>query len=104
MSFLRKRASLRETGDVSEERASSAPGPDRYAQVSLAVQRLAVEFADLPEHYRSVLIMRNFMGMSYEDMADSLGITVGNVKTHLFRARKSLQRRQRDLLVQLSSE
>ena len=104
MSFLKKRASLREVADVSADRRSPAPGPDRYAQVALAVERLAAEFVDLPEHYRNVLIMRNFMGMSYDDMAYALGISVGNVKTHLFRARRSLQKRQRDLLLQLSSE
>jgi RNA polymerase sigma-70 factor (ECF subfamily) len=47
----------------------------------------------LPTKYRSVLILRHFHEMTYEEMADILTIPIGTIKTHLFRARHLLKER-----------
>jgi RNA polymerase sigma-70 factor (ECF subfamily) len=43
--------------------------------------------AELPEIFRTVLIMREFEEMAYQDIADMLGISIGTVESRLFRAR-----------------
>ena len=41
----------------------------------------------LPEIFRTVLILREFEEMAYQDIADMLGISIGTVESRLFRAR-----------------
>lgn len=41
----------------------------------------------LPEIFRTVLILREFEDESYQDIADILGISIGTVESRLFRAR-----------------
>jgi RNA polymerase sigma-70 factor (ECF subfamily) len=52
--------------------------------------RLAVRaaIAALPEHYRSVLALRELEGMTYDQIAEVLGLSLGTVESRLFRARK----------------
>jgi len=44
----------------------------------------------LPEKYRIVIELRHFEELEYNEIAERLGIPVGTVKAHLFRARKAL--------------
>ncbi len=43
--------------------------------------------AELPEIFRTVLVLREFEDRSYQEMADCLGISIGTVESRLFRAR-----------------
>jgi len=56
--------------------------------------------ASMPEIFRTVLVMREFEGRAYQDMADLLGLSIGTVESRLFRARA----RFRDLLIQRHPE
>ncbi len=51
------------------------------------------QLAKLPTRYRLVLILRHLQEMTYEEMAETLTIPVGTIKTHLFRARNLLKER-----------
>ena len=51
------------------------------------------QMEQLPARYRSVLILRHLQEMTYEEMADTLSMPVGTIKTHLFRARHLLKER-----------
>ena len=51
------------------------------------------QLAQLPTKYRSVLVLRHLQEMTYEEMADSLSMPIGTIKTHLFRARQLLKER-----------
>lgn len=44
----------------------------------------------LPEKLKTVLVMKEYGGLSYRDIAKSLGISEGNVKVRVFRARQRL--------------
>lgn len=44
----------------------------------------------LPEDQREVLLLREISGLSYEEIAQSLGLEPGTVKSRIFRARKKL--------------
>ena len=47
--------------------------------------------ADLPEHHRAVIVLREIEGMSYEEMAEALEVPKGTVMSRLFHARKKMQ-------------
>lgn len=44
----------------------------------------------LPPHYRVVIELRHYQGLSYAEIGAELGIPLSDVKSHLFRARKLL--------------
>jgi RNA polymerase sigma-70 factor (ECF subfamily) len=48
--------------------------------------------AKLPEKLKTPLILRDFEGMSYQEIADTLGTEVGTVKSRIFRARDYLKK------------
>lgn len=53
----------------------------------------AIEAAlgQLPEHHRAVIVLREVEGMSYEEMAEVLGVPKGTIMSRLFHARKKMQ-------------
>jgi RNA polymerase sigma-70 factor, ECF subfamily len=53
----------------------------------------------LPFEQRSVVVLREIDGLSYEEIAFSLGVTLGTVKSRLTRARRAL----RDVLQEVAS-
>jgi len=56
--------------------------------------------AELPEVYRSTLLLSDVEGLSYEEVAKVLGLPLGTVKSRLFRARQILQRQLHDYAVE----
>jgi len=81
--------------NVSDLIASDAPNPLReeayrefLAHVDVCMERLSVQ-------QREVLTLRNGLDQSYDGIAQTLGISMGTVKSRLARARESL----RELLV-----
>jgi Sigma-70, region 4 len=47
----------------------------------------------LPENQRRGILLREWQGLSYAEIADELGLTIGAVETLLFRARRNLTSR-----------
>lgn len=56
----------------------------------------------LPEKYRTIIILREYEDLSYTDMAEVLGCSIGTVESRLFRARRrfkeALERQHPDLV------
>jgi RNA polymerase sigma-70 factor (ECF subfamily) len=52
--------------------------------------------ATLPEKHRTILVLREVEGLSYEELAERLGIHKGTVMSRLFHARKKMQAALRD--------
>jgi len=66
-------------------------GPDRIlAQKELAA-RLKSALEHLPFDQRTAIILREIDGLSYEEIAYSLGVAIGTVKSRLTRARQALR-------------
>ncbi len=67
--------------------------PEAAAAQSSPEDRLAAAEAlqALPDEMRSVLILAFYVGLSYEEIARTLSIPVGTVKSRVFTARKRLQ-------------
>jgi RNA polymerase sigma-70 factor (ECF subfamily) len=47
--------------------------------------------AGIPEKHRTILVLREVEGLSYEELAERLGIHKGTVMSRLFHARKKMQ-------------
>ena len=54
--------------------------------------------ADLPDDLRSAVTLREFDGLSYEDIADIMDCPVGTVRSRIFRAREAIDSRVREQL------
>ncbi len=66
-------------------------GPNQIAEqkeLQAYVQKLILQ---LPEDYRLVLVLREYMDFSYEEIAKEMNITMGTVKSRLNRARNMLK-------------
>jgi RNA polymerase sigma-70 factor (ECF subfamily) len=64
--------------------------PDRSPAVSLG--DLTHALGAIPTRQRKALLLREFQGYSYEEIASELGISVAAVETLLFRARRAVAR------------
>jgi hypothetical protein len=54
---------------------------------------LSAAVADLPAHYRAVMVLHDVEGLSIAEVADALAIPVSTVKARAHRARLSLRKR-----------
>ncbi len=71
------------------------PGRSPFDSVAQEEVRAKVE-AELrlvPEPYRSTVILRDIEGLSYEEIAEILEISLGTVKSRLMRGREALKKR-----------
>ena len=46
--------------------------------------------ADLPEDLRTALTLREFEGLSYEEIANVMECPIGTVRSRIFRAREAI--------------
>jgi len=54
--------------------------------------KLEAALEALPVYHRGVIVMREVEGMSYEEMAEAMGVSKGTIMSRLFHARQKLQR------------
>lgn len=52
----------------------------------------------LPEELRTAIVLREIEGLSYEEIAQSMGCPIGTVRSRIFRAREAIAARLRPLL------
>jgi RNA polymerase sigma-70 factor (ECF subfamily) len=58
--------------------------------------RIQAALDELPEYHRAVILLREIEGLSYEEMAQTLGVPKGTIMSRLFHARKKMQASLRD--------
>jgi RNA polymerase sigma-70 factor (ECF subfamily) len=68
------------------EMSAGASKMDLHLDVLAALDTLS------PEH-REIAVLREMQGMSYDEMAEALGVPRGTVESRLFRARQELKER-----------
>jgi RNA polymerase sigma factor (sigma-70 family) len=71
--------------------ADPQPGPERAAADAETRARVWEAFRRLPRRQREVAVLRYVEGCSTQEVADTLGLTPGTVKRHLFRAVRRLR-------------
>jgi RNA polymerase sigma-70 factor, ECF subfamily len=54
--------------------------------------RLQTALDALPSYHRGVIVMREIEGLSYEEMAQAMGVSKGTIMSRLFHARQKLQK------------
>ncbi len=77
-------------GDVFATSRKPLHDPIEEAQRREDLRRLVADVSRLPAQQRSALLMREMNGLSYQDLADALDVTVPAVKSLLVRARVGL--------------
>jgi RNA polymerase sigma-70 factor (ECF subfamily) len=88
-----RRARLEEAAGWLADRARSeaaATAPDRTVERAELRARLEAAIATLRPHEREVIVMREFEGLTYREIADLLGIPIGTVMSRLYAARRRL--------------
>ena len=99
LDFLRSRSrkqtvSLSTENDDGEEVeldiADETHSPEQLLDRSLTRDAVRRGLAALPPDHREILLLREIQGLSYEEIADVLGLEAGTVKSRIFRARKKL--------------
>lgn len=78
--------------------------PGRALQDKEIRARIDQALDELSENHRSVLVMRELEGLSYEDMAQAMGCSKGTIMSRLFHARRNMQKRLLDLIDNPSAE
>ncbi|MGE5837046.1 MAG: sigma-70 family RNA polymerase sigma factor [Acidobacteriota bacterium] len=76
-------------GELPESRSYAMP--DQVLQQREIAGRVWQALDQLPFDQRAVIVLREIDGLSYEEIASSLGVAVGTVKSRLARARGSLR-------------
>ncbi len=84
----RRRERVMAPEDLPEQVGGIDPARTSAALADLRIVRVALD--DLDELSRSVVILREVEGMSYQEIADTLRVPVPTVKTRLLRARRRL--------------
>ena len=97
--FLRKRrretvVSLSFEDDDGEMEELEIPDERFLPETELERRELREQVAkglnELNAEYRQILVLREINGLSYEEIADTLSLETGTVKSRLFRARRRL--------------
>lgn len=84
---------IRENGEM---RSAETADPDRVLGRKELASRLTSALDGLPFDQRSCIVLREVDGLSYEEIAFSLGVATGTVKSRLARAREALRAQLRD--------
>src|SRR6478672_2882605 len=74
-----------------------APTPDRVLAQKELADRLRSALDRLPFEQRTAIVLREVDGLSYEEIAFSLRLPIGTVKSRLTRARQALRADLRDV-------
>jgi len=95
--FWRRRPSSEDEKTILAMAPSTAPeAEDRYFAGEIGT-RLAASLEKLSPRQRSVFTLRHFEELSLEEIGNLLGLDVGTVKAHMFRAVAKLREDLRDL-------
>jgi RNA polymerase sigma-70 factor (ECF subfamily) len=88
---------LRKRSFYPADRAAELPkrpgaDPGRQAERSLLQAKIDAALSRISEREKTVFILRHYHDLSLKEIAETLGLTVGAVKSYLFRSIKKLQR------------
>lgn len=72
--------------------------PERQLLNEEIVETIKTAIAKLPEEMRVAIMLREFEGMSYEEIAEAMDCPVGTVRSRIFRAREAIDSKLTPLL------
>lgn len=80
-----------EDGEMDWELPCPDPSPVDTLMTEEFYRQLQQEITALPEVFRTTIVLREIQGLSYEEIADITGVSLGTVKSRIARARHRLQ-------------
>jgi RNA polymerase sigma-70 factor, ECF subfamily len=95
--FWRKRAAAETEEALWREQAAAAPDAEDRLYARQIEARLMAALARLTPRQRAVFTLRHFEDKSLDEIAQALGVDIGSVKSHMFRAVQKLRAELRDL-------
>jgi len=79
--------------DDSVPRSSDhSPDPQRETETILMRKKIDDALARISEREKTVFLLRHYHDLSLKEIAETLGLTLGSVKSYLFRSVKKLQK------------
>ena len=98
--YRRRRRRLRseepmpeQTGDHDSRWQAGLPSPEHEASGREVGQRIAAALQTLPERQRAIFVLRHYDERTLPEIADTLGMSLGTVKSSLHRAVARLRER-----------
>ena len=86
---LNAKRSARQSEPLSET-LTGAADPFQLFEADERRRRVQAAVVALPPEYREVVVLRHFAGLSYDEIADALGVSSSLVKSRLYSARQRL--------------
>jgi RNA polymerase sigma-70 factor (ECF subfamily) len=87
--------------DILVDRGESPFETVARSQVRARIEQVLQE---LPEHYRTAVVLRDIEGLSYEEIAEMTETSLGTVKSRLVRGREGLRKRLERYAYEFGSE
>ena len=75
---------------------SESASPEALAMGGELAEVVESALNALPDELKAALMLREFDGLSYDDIADVLGCPVGTVRSRIFRAREAIDQRVKE--------
>lgn len=89
--LIRKNVNI-EYGEMAETiDVSTNTNPEVSLEYSEQIETLAISLSKVPEPYKSVLILKEYDYLTYDEIAKVMGVSIDNVKVILFRGRQKLR-------------
>jgi len=79
---------------------SDSPSPEKVCESRQNRDALKKALGELSPKLRAVIILKELEGLSYEEIADTLDVSTGTVKSRISRARDELKRSLKDFTEQ----
>ena len=90
------RDSIDESYDM-QGRLKDAETPEGLVLTDEIRHTVNAAIEQLPEDLRTAIVLRELEGLSYEQIAGTMGCPVGTVRSRIFRAREAIDRRLREV-------
>jgi RNA polymerase sigma-70 factor, ECF subfamily len=89
-------------GENESSLGSQLPGsersPEAQAIANQRERRILRALGEIKQEYRVALVLREIEELSYDEIAETLEISIGTVKSRIARGREELRRRLKDLI------
>jgi len=77
--------------DFAIEQESALPSPERLYEAKQTGVAIQLALKKLSDKLRTVIVLKEIEGLSYEEISDVLDVSIGTVKSRISRAREELK-------------
>jgi RNA polymerase sigma-70 factor (ECF subfamily) len=91
----RRRRPVEAMPDDPERVLAGAPSADEALERAQLPDDVQAALRDLPDDFRAAVVLCDVVGFSYDEIADSLGVPIGTVRSRIHRGRSMLKEKLR---------